>query len=42
MEPNAFVNEGYPAMVMPMIYADTLPKADLADIVAFLLSLSGK
>jgi len=40
--PNEYLNETYPANVMPMNYGEIIPQEDLADIVAYLLSLSGE
>lgn len=42
VEPNSYVNDGYPAGVMPQTYADTLSTEDLADVVAYLLSQNGQ
>ena len=38
MTPNAFVNAGYPANVMPQNYGDTLDDQALADLISYLLS----
>jgi mono/diheme cytochrome c family protein len=35
--PNEHVVEGYPANVMPQIYAETISQGDLANLVAYLL-----
>lgn len=39
VEPNAYVVPDYPAGVMPQIYGETIPTEDLADLVAYLLTL---
>ncbi|MCB0042111.1 MAG: c-type cytochrome [Caldilinea sp.] len=42
MEPNAHVVEGFTPDLMPKVYADTLSTAQIADIVAYLLSLQAE
>ncbi len=42
MEPNAHVVEGFTPDLMPKVYADTLSTAQIADIVAYLLSLTAE
>jgi mono/diheme cytochrome c family protein len=39
VHPNQFINEGYPANVMPQIYADTLSLQQIADLIAYSLTL---
>ena len=39
--PSEFLTEGYPVTVMPRTYGETLDAQDLADVVAFLMTLSG-
>ncbi len=39
--PNDHVVEGFAANLMPQIYADTLSDAQLADVIAYLLTLDG-
>jgi cytochrome c551/c552 len=39
VEPNAYVVPNYPSGVMPQIYGETLPTEDLANLVAYLLTL---
>lgn len=39
VEPNAYVAPDYPSGVMPQIYGETIPAEDLADLVAYLLTL---
>lgn len=41
VHPNDYINEGYPANVMLQTYGDTLNDQQLADIVAYLLTLRG-
>jgi cytochrome c oxidase subunit 2 len=38
VEPNAFIVDGYPRDVMPATYGQTIPPADLADLIAYLLA----
>jgi len=42
MDPNAHVVEGFMPDLMPKVYADTLSTAQIADIVAYLLSLQAE
>lgn len=42
VNPNAFVVPNYPANVMPANYGELLSTQELADLVAYLLSLSGQ
>lgn len=42
LEPNAHVVEGFTPDLMPKVYADTLSTAQIADIVAYLLSLTAE
>ncbi len=37
LTPNEVVVDGYPANIMPQIYADTISQGDLANLVAYLL-----
>ncbi len=39
VNPGAYVVPGYPSGVMPATYADTIPTEDLANLVAYLLTL---
>jgi mono/diheme cytochrome c family protein len=39
-QPNAHLVEGYVAGLMPQTYAESIPEADLATIVAYLLTLT--
>ena len=41
-DPNAHIVEGFQPNLMPQIYKDTLTPAQLADIIAYLLSLKGQ
>ncbi len=41
-EPNAYVNEGYVAGLMPQTYGTSLYDTQIADIIAYLLSLQGE
>ena len=38
-DPNQYVVAGYPAGVMPQTYGESIPQEDLANLVAYLLSL---
>lgn len=42
VEPNAYVNEGYVAGLMPLTYGETLSDGQMADIIAYLLTLRGE
>jgi cytochrome c551/c552 len=42
MEPNAYIVEGYQPNIMLQIYDDTLAEQDLADIIAYLLTLRSR
>jgi mono/diheme cytochrome c family protein len=42
VQPGDYLVEGYPAGVMPATYGDSISEEDLADIVAYLLSLEGQ
>lgn len=42
VDPNAYVVEGYSAGIMPPNFGETLSPQDLADIVAYLLTLRGE
>jgi len=42
VEPNAYVNEGYVAGLMPLTYKDILSNEQMADVIAYLLSLQGE
>jgi cytochrome c2 len=39
LAPNDYVVEGYPAMVMPQNYGDSLTEEDINDLIAYMLSL---
>ena len=42
MEPNAHVVEGFTPDLMPKVYADTLSTEQIADIIAYMLSLTAE
>lgn len=42
VDPNAYVNEGYVAGLMPLTYKDILSNEQMADVIAYLLSLQGE
>lgn len=42
VEPNAYINEGYVAGLMPQTYGETLDDGQMADIIAYLLTLRGE
>lgn len=42
VEPNAYINEGYVAGLMPLTYKDILSNEQMADVIAYLLSLQGE
>lgn len=42
VDPNAFINEGYVAGLMPLTYKDILSNEQMADVLAYLLSLQGQ
>ena len=42
VEPNAFINEGYISGLMPLTYGTIFSDAQMADVIAYLLTLQGK
>jgi len=42
VEPNAYINEGYIAGLMPQTYKDVLSNEQMADVIAYLLTMQGK
>ena len=42
VDPNAYINEGYVAGLMPLTYKDILSNEQMADVIAYLLSLQGQ
>lgn len=41
-DPNTYVNEGYVAGLMPLTYKDILSNEQMADVIAYLLSMQGQ
>ncbi|MFN2204257.1 MAG: c-type cytochrome, partial [Caldilineaceae bacterium] len=41
-DPNAYIVDGYQPNIMLQTYKDTLPEQDLADIIAYLLTIRGR
>jgi cytochrome c2 len=42
VDPNAYINEGYISGLMPLTYKDVLSNEQMADVIAYLLSLQGE
>ena len=42
IDPNAYVVEDYQPNIMLQIYNETIPEGDLADIIAYLLTIRGR
>ncbi|RLT32315.1 MAG: hypothetical protein DWI57_18485 [Chloroflexi bacterium] len=42
VDPNAYVNEGYLSGLMPLTYKDVLSSQQMADVIAYLLSMQGQ
>ncbi len=39
MAPNAYIEEGFQPNIMPLNFADRLSSQDMADLIAYMLSL---
>lgn len=42
VKPNAYINEGYVAGLMPLTYREVFSDEQIADIIAYLLTLQGE
>jgi cytoskeletal protein RodZ len=42
VEPNAYVNEGYISGLMPLTYKEVFSNEQMADVIAYLLTMQGK